>query len=399
MNRLRPIHPFPARMATDFVWGELSNCGEPLRVLDPMTGSGTTLVAARMRGHQAIGFDRDPLAVLIASAWASDVNVAATEKKAYEVLERAKDQIRNVSQREAYPRGASDETKEFVRYWFDVTNRRQLAALAESVSRVRDQQIKRLLWCAFSRLIITKKSGVSLAMDISHSRPHKSYTKAPINAFDHFQRAVKQITKAAPFTDREKLPQATVEDADARELPLPDETVDMIITSPPYLNAIDYLRGHKFSLIWMGLDLSEVRQLRSTNVGAEVSTEATDDDKDTEAVMHEMCEGKELEGRSKGMLRRYVRDLRGVLRESLRVLRPGGKAIYVIGNCNLRDTFIENSKAVTTLAEKAGFTVRSTRKRPLPENRRYLPPPEKRGAGPALRKRMREEIILTLAKN
>jgi ribosomal protein L11 methylase PrmA len=65
-------------MASEIVWRKLPERAGRLRVLDPMAGSGTTLVAARMRGHEAIGFDRDPLAVLIAGAWASDVDVGAT---------------------------------------------------------------------------------------------------------------------------------------------------------------------------------------------------------------------------------------------------------------------------------------------------------------------------------
>jgi SAM-dependent methyltransferase len=386
-------------MASEIVWRELPNNGARLRVLDPMTGSGTTLVTARMRGHEAVGFDRDPLAVLIAGAWASDVDVEATEKKAGQVLSRAKDRAEKIKQRDAYPHGANDETKKFIRYWFDVTNRRQLAALAESISHTHDQQIKRLLWCALSRLIITKSSGVSLAMDISHSRPHKTYTKAPINTFDHFERVVKQITKAAPFNGgNPNQPQASIANADARKLPLADDSVDIVVTSPPYLNAIDYLRGHKFSLVWMDHSISDVREIRSTNVGAEVAATANDDDKPTETVMQDMCEGDELTGRNHGMLRRYVRDLREVVRENFRVLRPGGKAIYVVGNCNLRDTFIKNSKCVTDLAVEVGFSVRSSRKRPLPENRRYLPPPSMRSSGKALRKRMREEVILTLVK-
>lgn len=385
-------------MSSEFVWRELSENAGCLRVLDPMSGSGTTLVTARMRGHEAIGFDSDPLAVLIAGAWASDVDVEATEKKAEQVLSRAKNRAGKISDREAYPRGASDETKEFTRYWFDLTNRKQLAALADSISHTHDQQIKRLLWCAFSRLIITKQSGVSLAMDISHSRPHKTYEKAPLIAFEHFERAMKQITKAAPFTSAApNRPQVSVQNADARELPLKDESVDMVITSPPYLNAIDYLRGHKFSLIWMGHDVSEIRDLRSMNVGAEVSATADDDDRATEEIMERMCDG-ELQNRHRGMLRRYVRDLRKCVSENFRVLRPGGKAVYVVGNCNLRDTFVENSECVIDLATEAGFTIRPARRRPLPQNRRYLPPPGKRGAGAALHKRMREEVILTLVK-
>jgi len=72
-------------MAPELVWEELPDGDQPLRVLDPMTGSGTTLVAARLRGHEAIGFDRDPLAVLIASTWVADIETERFTAKAAEV--------------------------------------------------------------------------------------------------------------------------------------------------------------------------------------------------------------------------------------------------------------------------------------------------------------------------
>jgi hypothetical protein len=81
-----------------------------------------------------------------------------------------------------------------------------------------------------------------------------------------------------------------------------------------------------------------------------------------------------------------------------RILIYGLTPFCVIGNCNLRDTFIQNSRCISDLAIEAGFSIRSSRRRPLPENRRHLPPPETRSSGKALRKRMREEVILTLFK-
>jgi tRNA G10 N-methylase Trm11 len=202
-QKLRAIHPFPARMAPELVWDELpcrSTNRRPLRVLDPMAGSGTTLVTAKLRGHEAIGFDRDPLAVLIARSWLTNVKPDDVESKAATVLSKARSRARDMAITDAYPRAADAETKAFVRYWFDTTNRVQLTALSESISRLHNPSLRDLMWCAFSRLIITKTIGVSLAMDISHSRPHRSYEKAPINAFDRFQHAVNQVIKSSPFS-------------------------------------------------------------------------------------------------------------------------------------------------------------------------------------------------------
>lgn len=398
-KHFRPVHPFPARMAPELVWDELPESTPRLRVLDPMAGSGTTLVTARLRGHEAIGYDRDPLAVLIARSWLTNVNPAETEAKGADIILRARLRARGMSLSNAYPRGADDETKAFVRYWFDTTNRVQLAALSDSISRLHDPSLRDLMWCAFSRLIITKRIGVSLAMDISHSRPHRSYEKAPVNAFDRFEHAVNQVIKSSPFSNKTDHSAASMGFADARQLPLRENTVDVVITSPPYLNAIDYIRGHKFSLIWMGHSLEKLRGVRTTNVGTETVAKTKEGDTGTENIMQMMCSVNNLSKRNAGMLRGYVRDMRAVLSETKRVLRSGGKAVFVVGNCNLRETFVQNSRGIEGLAAELGMEVSKIRRRPLPENRRYLPPPESMGAGKALKKRMREEVILTLLKN
>ena len=64
-----PVHPFPARMAPGIALDVLSEAAKPLRVLDPMMGSGTVIALARSMGHRAVGFDIDPLAVLISKVW------------------------------------------------------------------------------------------------------------------------------------------------------------------------------------------------------------------------------------------------------------------------------------------------------------------------------------------
>lgn len=363
-----------------------------------MAGSGTTLVAARLSGHQALGFDTDPLALVIAKAWSSNVSPNRLRQRASVVLSKAREHYREIVFSGAYPDKADSETRAFIRFWFDPTNRRQLKALSEEIAKVSDSAEKALLWASFSRLIVTKDAGASLARDVSHSRPHRAFTIAPVRPFERFLAAVDTVLRASHFGPSSKLPAAAIRHGDARSLPLRDGSIDLVITSPPYLNAIDYLRGHKLSLVWMGLCIKDVRTLRSRNIGAEFAANVAANSVHIRSALRAMCDLKKLSERSSGMLARYVHDMNSVFAEVSRVLKRHGQAVIVIGNSTIRGVFVRNSSALTYLARVNGLRLNSTRRRPLLENRRYLPPPGRKVSGKLLGTRMREEVILTFVK-
>jgi hypothetical protein len=396
----RPIHPFPARMAASIPWELLrdSASGEPLQVLDPMAGSGTTLVTARMLGHQAIGFDTDPLAVLMSSTWCSDASHSAVLNACARVLRGAAG-WRSLPLRSAYPAHADSEDRAFVRYWFDPVNRRQLAALAREIANVTPEGVRQWLWCALSRLIVVKQAGASLAKDVAHSRPHKSFSVAPLRPLDHFELALAKILAAAPFAESKSAsPAARVSSGDARSLPLPSQSIDIVLTSPPYLNAIDYLRGHRMSLIWMGHSVRSLRAIRTANIGTEAGRLDKPDDAVLAAAYGAGTRSAELTPSDRGMFTRYIRDMRVALGEMRRVMKDGAVAVLVVGDCNLRGTFVRNSAALKVVANAHGLRLTSETRRDLPPGRRYLPPPQARGAGADFSKRMRREVVLTFSR-
>jgi SAM-dependent methyltransferase len=359
-----------------------------------MAGSGTSLVIARARGHQAVGCDTDPLAVLIAHAWCSDVSSDILSQRARSILDKAVEIAKELTPEKAYPSQADDETKQFINFWFDDNSRVQLAALSHCISYVDNPDEKNLLWTAFSRLIITKKLGVSLAMDVSHSRPHRKYEKALVNPFDKFLSDINYIIKKAPFRDGNvQFSPAIVTKGDARSLSFSNNSVDLVITSPPYLNAIDYIRGHKLTLVWMGYSVKLIKLVRSTNIGAErsVSHPVPGELLNT---LEQMGDIDSLDGRYRGVIIRYLDDMSNVLSECRRVLKDNGQAIFVIGNSAIRGVYINNSEALISLAQKRGFKLASRASRLLLESRRYLPPPNSKKAGQKMQHRMGEEVIL-----
>ena len=392
------VHPFPARMAPGLALDVIAKCKEPLRVLDPMSGSGTVLAIARSMGHHAIGVDIDPLAVLISRVWTTPIDSDAVRKQAIQVLDQARSHSVSLQTHEAYPKDSDAETQEFVRYWFDDHARQQLASLAKVIQDIRDNTIRDALWCAFSRLIITKRSGASLAMDLSHSRPHRVFDHAPSEPFPKFLSAVNRVVRNCIDRGNSNIgPPAHVYEGDARKLTVKDGSVDIVLTSPPYLNAIDYIRCSKFSLIWMGYSIARLRRIRSTSVGAEIGKNIRNDQKINDVLSNLKLHPK-LEKRQESILARYIGDMQDAIIEAARVLTNKGKAVYVVGENTIRGTFIPNSEIVKAVASMAGFRCIAQRSRELPANRRYLPPPETQSKNTTLNGRMRREFILTFSK-
>ena len=392
------VHPFPARMAPEIAMVEMSSSTGCLTVLDPMMGSGTVIALARARGHAAIGVDIDPLSVLISRVRISAFDTSEVRRYALAVLVRAQRIFVALPQREAYPQGADAETRRFVAFWFDGHARRQLASLAIAIARVRNKVANDILWCAFSRLIITKQAGASLAMDLSHSRPHKVFASAPVKPFKKFIAAVEHVMVSARQEAVEAGPAPRVLLGDARNLPLRDNSVDLVVTSPPYLNAIDYMRCSKFSLVWMGYTTVELRQIRAEGIGTEVRSPTLTKDAPAYQVLRSMNLQPPLGRRPSALLARYIDDMHRATAETSRVLRPGGRAIYVVGENTVRGTFIRNSLLISKLARLAGLKLQRRRVRILPANRRYLPPPSRRNAGRGINTRIRREVVLYFQK-
>ena len=384
--KFSPIHPFPARMAPEIASRSLLEVPAGGQVLDPMCGSGTVARAAVEAGRRCVGMDVDPLAVLMARAWTTPVDLPRIHGAAEELVRDAK----ALADREI-ERPTDSATVRFISYWFAPRQEAELARLATALRR-REEPIRNVLAVALSRIVISKEMMASLARDTSHSRPHKVADSNDFDVHVGFLRSARQV--AARLDPGRIKGRAEIRRADARSLDdVEDASVDLALTSPPYLNAIDYLRGHRLALVWLGYGVGALRAVRADSVGTERAlpeTEAPD-----VARFVRDAEDSTLASRHRGWVRRYAFDMTAVLRQLRRVVKRSGRVVLVLGNSFLRGATIDNAGLVESLARGIGFETRSRQEREIPARRRYLPPP---GAGrSALDSRMRTETVLTLA--
>ena len=381
----RTIHPFPARMAPDIAIDRLSSpsAGHRLQVLDPMCGSGTVLTSAVAHGHHAQGFDMDPLAVLMSRVATQAVDLESVRSCAEYVVEKSRSSALSA------PRWNDAETIRFAEYWFAKDQRIQLTRLSVEIEGIEDSSTRQALEVALSRIIVTKSPKASLAADTSHSRPHRVIDSSDFDVYKGF------LTRRLEV--RAIVGCATVSRGDARSMEIASNSVDLVITSPPYLNAIDYLRGHRLALIWLGHTIPELRKIRSDSIGAERALGSSPLAAVVEMVALIEDSVTDAEKLPKSIITRYAQDLAVFAHEIYRVVRPGAKVVTVIGNSTLRGNYIQNDLLVRRAYEFAGFRITSRTERDLPENRRYMPVRASHGQSP-IDKRMRTEVIVDAEK-
>lgn len=388
------VHPFPARMAPELALQSLESLVSGT-VLDPMTGSGTVARVAKQRKLDAIGFDLDPLAVLISKVGTTPVDQDAVARWGGKFLEIAKDLN---SDEIALPWIDGDEEAErFVAYWFGEPQRSDLRRIAYALSNSDEiglpPEVADVCRIALSRIIVTKKQSASLAQDTSHSRPHRVAVESDYDVLSGFSKSLQAVGRRVSAIP--KCGSATISQGDARNmLGVADESIDAVLTSPPYLNAIDYMRGHRMSLVWLGHRYRDLSATRSASIGSERKPDSPFDQTVFKSIKDGMGSVSSLPSRHQGMIDRYVVDLHAMIGEIARVLKPKANATFVMGNSCLKGVYIDNAEALTRSGLMVGLNLTAKIERDLPSGSRYLPTP----ASGALSKRMRKEVILTFTK-
>ena len=344
--------------------------------------------------------DLDPLAGRQCRAKTTWVDPLMIEESGQRTLEGARRRLEIDRPLETFRENLNDATKDFLDYWFFPETQRELAALVLSVNEEPSSTVRNLLEVLFSATIVTKSGGVSRARDLAHSRPHRVADKQPRSPFRTFENQIRQAVKAFQEAPDGGELEGHFMAADSRNLPLADNSVDLIVTSPPYANALDYMRAHKFSLVWLGQKVEELGNLRGKYIGAERRS-GEDDIPLPDDARRAIATLSEVDRPKSRMLAKYLREMREALAEMHRVTRPGRAVIIVVGPSTMRGQRIATQDYLARIAEQVGFGVVGAPERNLNRDRRMMPARWSNGhtnENAGIEMRLHEEFILGLMK-
>jgi SAM-dependent methyltransferase len=397
------LHAFAARCPPPLADWAISTYSAPGElVLDPMAGSGTTLIEGCLLGRRVCGVELDPLTHLIAKAKVTPVDL--------DELEAAMDEVEQFLLHDRVDDGWRPNLPSLDR-WFHPHVAAQLAELRRALQCVQaGPDATDLLWVVFSSLIVARTS-VANVRDLVHSRHHHRPWPSPPDVHMRFLARLRRVW-AMMVDYRRRLeevgvqrPAVRVERGDARALRLASGTVDLAFFSPPYCSALDYTRAHGFAVAWMcdvlGISSDAYRVLGRSYVGSERAplVEASS----RQQLPPESGEPRvdALVGKLRGdrkrawIVYRYFRDMRQVLAECARVVRPRGRVILVVCPSNIRRVAIPTHEIFAELAEGLpdgrALSVEALHQRTIHDRRRVMPYLEA-----SFGTRMRTEYVLIL---
>ena len=371
------IHTYPAKLLSNIPYYFLMTedfCPHGGIVLDPFCGTGTVLLEAALSGRQAWGADANPLAVLI-----SKVKTTYISK---EILLRSLSTILNRAERSReMPRMSS-----MIEGWFSDSTVTQLFRLQQSIEKIKNIKQKNFfLFCLSNLIRKVSYADPTIAVPV-HLNPNRFAegserretatfrleTLKAVDVYDKFEGICRlNIERINSLKGVKKINMAEVVSNDARHLTkhltdeevIPDNTVDLILTSPPYAGAQKYIRASRLNLFWMGMtDAAEIRNIDGKNIGREDYHKKEYDKKYTtsidaaDRVLEELyCKGKKERACIVG---NYLNEMKVALDESYRVLKPGGHMIIIIGNNTVCGLSFNTQDYLTSYLQSKGMQLK-----------------------------------------
>ena len=312
-------------------------------VVDPYCGSGTTLVESVLLNRRVVGVDLNPLAVLIAqvkttpllrSALAELVGCLDSELVLADPYSRFPlfEQIPRDTSSDYSPLDLRFDCQWF-RKWFQPHVLRDLIAIDFAIQKLDQVTHRNFARVAFSDILRRSSSAHTGYPNVMFDKRAPS-RRPPIPSF--FKTLNRNLEMVASLSDGSaSWSNAMVIHGNAASLPMGDETVDAVISHPPYVGSIPYAEYGVLSLRWLGVD--------------------------TKQLDHQLTGGRR---QSKDVVRRFEDGYGRMLTETHRVLKPGRYTFLMVGNPVVRGHVVDLAEMTLKLACAAGleFCARTTRR-------------------------------------
>ena len=352
------IHKYPAKFFPELPRWLIKRYSKQYdTILDPFAGSATTNIEALLSHRHSVGIDIDPFARLLAKVKTTPID--------NQELDRAKDLLLKKLVKFNISKINPKEIPDFPYRdnWFTKDILFELAYIKKIIFRLEaHQDIIDFCKICFSS-IIRQVSNADNNCTRTVVRKKLNKVIIPSMALSLFAEhllvnalRIKEFSSQCPQGILVTFP----ENNDARQFQYADNYFDLAVTSPPYVNAVDYPRTHQLEVYWLELATGSLCPLKKNHIGTE--SVSADDYRIFHTIGDSEADTKlkaifEKDPRRAYIAYKYLFDMKQNLIEVHRTLKPYARYVIVVGNNTIRGELFESWKYLMNIATQVGFTV------------------------------------------
>lgn len=346
-------HPYPAKFIPQIPRNLIEIFSRPGdQVLDPFCGSGTALVESILLDRDALGIDINPLSTLIAKVKATPLQP--------EKLRSINDLLLTISQKSENSYGQKtlfakrDDKENYsipdfpkITFWFEKFVIDEVALIKHHIYQIQDDDLKDFLKVSLSSILVTVSRQDS---DTRYTRREKNIK--PGDTVRIFAKRVRDMADAMrSFTERASKRRPIVLSADSQDLEslVEPNSVDLVVTSPPYPNAYSYHLYHRNRMFWLDIDPYPVKK-------------------------QEIGSHRKYSAKNGATAETFRIEMRNCFRGLHLSLRSGGFCCVVIGDSIIRGELVLNNELLKDVAVETGFDVIDDIRRNIQATRKAFNP-------------------------
>lgn len=353
----------------ELIWNKINlyNIKQDHTVLDPFAGSGTTLVTSKMMGINSVGVETNPLMCFVSRVktdW--DIDVEKFKKAALDILIDlllATKYVEDVKlESEFLDKIPSMELKQ----WLKPKLQNQVAFLKKRLDKIKDKKNRNLLLLALNKSMF-ESSNVALC-------PGTSFYPFRIKPdfIDSFSDRLANIYKDLKLMQsKDHYGKATIIQHDSRRLSevIDRNSINLLITSPPYPNDLEYTRQTRLEMYLLDFvdSMDDVREIKKSMVRGSTKLIFKEDNnakyvekfKSIQTVadkIHKKLKDKDWGWDYPRMIREYFGDMYLCLKECKKVLKKGAPALFVVGDQTYKNIVIPVGKILVEMGRDLGYS-------------------------------------------
>lgn len=296
-------------------------------MMDPFAGSGTSLVEAQRLGMKVIGIDLNPYAVLLSQVKTHSYSNINWDS----VIIRVTSKLNN----DIYYKPIHDFNN--IKKWFRPDIIKSLSKVKNVIESEKDQWVRKFLWICMSEVIYTHSNDRTSTFKL-YQKPRSQIDNITNNITEDF---LSILSKKSSFLPKSDLPSSTIYSGDSIKVcsAIPDDSIDIICTSPPYgdnATTVTYGQSSVLFLKWIdkkdlakpNLDelLANYSAIDSLSLGGKNADQYSYSSMLLEKYINNIDKTKQKK------VRKFISDYWKVINQLARVIKKDGLIIFTIGN-------------------------------------------------------------------